>query len=107
MYAVSLIKLDDPPFQIKHPLSTINNTKTYKYLGLTLNDTLNMSVHVQNTIKKASSRVNLLKKIGSHLDSKTAGLIYNSMILPILTYCSFATYGTIPSSLGDNISPRM
>ena len=42
-----LNKLDDQQLQIKHHQSTINNTSTYRYFGLTLNKTLNMSEHVQ------------------------------------------------------------
>ena len=98
-----LNKLDDQQLQIKHHQSTINNTSTYRYLGLTLNKTLNMSEHVQKTIKKASSRINLLKKMRCHLDSKTASLIYNTMIVPILTNSALATYGTTSASLDSKI----
>ena len=38
------------------------------------------------------------------LDSKTAALIYNAMVLPILTYCPFTTYDTIPAGMKNKIT---
>jgi hypothetical protein len=62
-----------------------------------------MSVQVQTSLKKAASRVSLLNRMRPFLEEKTAALIYNAMILPILTYCYLATYGTTPSSLDRKI----
>ena len=98
-----LKNIADQPIEIKHQETILNQTNTYKYLGLTLNCTLNMSEHVQTSLKRAASRVNLLKKMRRFLDEKTAALIYNAMILPIITYCCFATYGTTPPSLDEKI----
>jgi hypothetical protein len=97
-----LKNIADQPIEIRHQETILNQTNTYKYLGLTLNCTLNMSVHVQTSLKKAASRVSLLKRMRPFLEEKTAALIYNAMILPILTYCC-ATYGTTPSSLDKKI----
>ena len=38
------------------------------------------------------------------MDSKTAKLIYQSMIAPILTYCPLALYGSIPPYLKSKIN---
>ena len=43
-----------------------------------------MSEHVKSPLKKASSRVRLLKKTRPFLDTRTAALIYNSMKVPRL-----------------------
>ena len=79
-----LSKLNIPPIQIKHRFSNISYTSSYKYLGLSLNSTLDMSEHVRKSLSKAASRVNLLRKMRSFLDSKTAAKIYNAMILHIV-----------------------
>ena len=48
-----LCKLNSPPLKIMNNFQTINYTKSYKYLGLILNETLNMSEHMKVTKKKA------------------------------------------------------
>ena len=55
------------------------------------------------SIQKASGRINLLRKMKPLLHSNTTGLIYNAMILPILTYCPFTTFDTISSGLKGKI----
>ena len=55
-----------------------------------------MSQHLTATIKKASSRVHLLKKMRSFMDAKTTKLIYQAMIVPIFTYGSLALFGSTP-----------
>ena len=57
-----LCKLSNPPLKIVNNFETINYTKSFKYLGLILNETLNMSEHMRATMKKAISRVNLLRR---------------------------------------------
>ena len=47
-----LRKLNNPPLKIVNNFETINYTKSYKYLGLILNETLNMSEHMKVTKKK-------------------------------------------------------
>ena len=66
------------------------------YLGLTLTTSRNMSQHLAATIKKASSRVHLLRKMRSFMDAKTTKLTYQAMIVPILTYRSLSLYGSTP-----------
>ena len=48
--------------------STINSTTDYKYLGVYLNSTLNLSTHFDKIYKKAAGRVNLLRRIRSSID---------------------------------------
>ena len=74
--------LNDPPIKIQYNKTTINFTTSYKYLGLYINNTLNMSEHVNMTLKKASTRVHILRKIRYFIDPHTATIIYESMIIP-------------------------
>ena len=95
---------ENQSINIQHNYHTVTMTKSYKYLGVLLTNSLNMTDHLNATIKKASSRVHLLRKMRSHMDTKTAKLIYQSMIAPILTYCPLALYGSIPPYLKSKIN---
>jgi len=91
-----LKNLNNPPLNIQHQYTSINYTDTYKYLGLLLKSNLNLADHIQKVISKASSRVNLLRKMRPMMDSKTASTVYNAMILPFLTNFSLTLTGSIP-----------
>ena len=60
---------------------------TYKYLGVEITHSLNMTTNFDSTYKKACERLRLLRKIRPFLNVKAAKAIYQGMILPILTYC--------------------
>ena len=97
-------RLENSTLQIQHNDLTVNMTYLYKYLSVTLTSSLSMTDHLNTAIKKASCRIHLLKKMRSHMDSKTAKLIHQSMIVPILTYCPLSLYGLIPSYLKNRIN---
>ena len=61
-----------------------------------------MTEHIRYSLKKASGRVNRSKKIRYLIDSKTAAIVYQSIILPIIVYCPFATYGATPNYMKEN-----
>ena len=67
-----LCKLNNLPLKIVNNFETINYTKSYKYLGLMLNEKLNMSEYMKVTMKKARSRVSLLRRIRPLIDANTA-----------------------------------
>ena len=71
----------------------INTTTCYKYLGLHLDPTLNSETQFQKIYKKAAGRVNLLRRIRSSIDTFTAQRIYQSMTMPIFTYCGSTSLG--------------
>ena len=73
--------------------SPINTTTCYKYLGVHLDPTLNFETHFQQMYKKAAGRVNLLRRIRSRIDTRSAQRIYQSMIMPIFTYCGYNSLG--------------
>ena len=98
-----LCKLNNRPLKRVNNFETINYTKSYKYIGLILNETLNMSEHLKVTMKKARSRVNLLTRIRPLIDADTASLIFKVMILPILTYCPYSTFRSIPNFVENKV----
>ena len=73
--------------EVKFNNETIKVTTSYKYLGVELDPALTLNQHFNNSYKKSTGRLHLLEKLRSQLDNKSAALIYNSMVLPIITYC--------------------
>ena len=65
----------------------VMNTKTYRYLGVDLTSSLNLSTYFDRCYKRASARLRLLNRIRSNRTLSAAKTIYMSMIVPTLTYC--------------------
>ena len=86
-----LNQLNDPPLNLCYRDISINRNDSYKYLGITVNGSLNMCENFRICLKKASTRVNLLRRVRYFINSHTALTIYKSMIIPTLTYCPLVT----------------
>ena len=71
---------------------TLSETKSYKYLGVQLDQNLNIKDHTTQTYKKVCSRLQLLKCLQPKLTTKATVTIYQPIILPLVTYCSLVTY---------------
>ena len=67
-----LSKLQDQTIDVSINNIPISKTKSYKYLGVTMDPTLNFQQHFQNSYKKAYARVRLLQKIRSSLNVHSA-----------------------------------
>lgn len=89
--SIRLSRLNDPPMQLSYQGVYINHTTSYKYLGLSLNQTLNMSNYFSSAIKKASGRLNLLNRVRYFIDGNAALTIFKAMVIPTLTYCPVIT----------------
>ena len=59
---------------------------SFKYLGMTLDSTLNFNQHLLSVTKTVLHKLHLLSKMKRHLDDDTAVDIYKSMLLPYLDY---------------------
>ena len=68
--------------------SHVNRTRSYKYLGVTLDQSLNYIDHLNKIYKKASSKVKLLSKVRNDMSPHVAETIFRMMISPIFHYCS-------------------
>ena len=75
-------------FEIKFNGLKIAESAAYKYLGVMMDKSLTYAEHIDNTPKKASSRVKLLSRIRPNLTPHAAETIYRVMILPLLIYCN-------------------
>ena len=73
------IRIDD------EMIKRVNLTKS---LGLTIDDRLSWSNHVDEICRKVSSAIGALKRIRPFISANTALQIYNALILPHFDYCS-------------------
>ena len=72
----------------------VNQSTSYDYLGVTLDDKLTLTEYLQKLYKKGSTRLKLLSTVSESISPYVAETIYCAMIEPVLMYCS-------PVLLGD------
>ena len=65
---------------------TLKLVPSYKYLGLTLDSTLNFSQHIATIVRTISFKMTLLAKMKKYLKDNVALQIYKSMLLPYFDY---------------------
>ena len=73
------ILIDDQP---------ILQVDTTKFLGTTIDSKLNWTAHVNNVRVKVARPVGVLNKLKHFLPINTLKTLYNSLILPHLSYCN-------------------
>ena len=78
---------DCGPFKILYRGAQVLETTTYRYLGMEIDCPLNLNSHFDKCFKRASGRLRLLARLRHCLNLRSAVAIYQSMILPIFTYC--------------------
>ena len=64
----------------------VSQVKSFKYLGVLLDD------HINYVRSKVSSRLGLLSRLRGCLSTEAANKIYLSTVLPILSYCDTCFY---------------
>ncbi|XP_071959396.1 uncharacterized protein B0403.1-like [Antedon mediterranea] len=69
-------------------------------LGVLVDNKLNFHDHIVEVVKKANSRLGLIKRTFEYLDSHLVSILYKSMVRPILEYSSTAC---LPQFVGDSI----
>ena len=67
--------------------AVINCDDEVKLLGVTLDFKLNFHSHITNICKKAARQLNVLKRIGNHLNRLGKLTIYHSFIMSNFSYC--------------------
>ena len=85
------LKVKKEILEIRHRENIVSYATLYKYLGIELDQTLLLHKHINSVYKKASGRLNLLKRLRLHLTVQAAMTIYQTMLLPVFTYCSIIT----------------
>ena len=72
--------------KLKMKNQELNYVKTYKYLGIILDQSLSYNPQINETIKLTSHKVYQLSIIRKYLTKSAAITIYKSMILPYFDY---------------------
>ena len=82
--------------------NSIEATSSAKLLGITINDSLSWTDHINNVIKKCNSYLYLLSRIKNFLSIETRKRFYNAYILPHFDFCCII-WGNCTSSLEDKL----
>lgn len=64
----------------------IESVKSFNYLGIKIDKSLKMNIHLNNCVRKAYGKLYLLGKVRRYMDSKTALCLFKSMVLPYIEY---------------------
>ena len=86
-------KVKDKPlnFMVEMGGNLIEQTKTYKYLGVLIDENLNWRPQIEKMCSKLSSMCGIISKVRCVLDRKSHMLIYNRKSSPLwdtkLVYC--------------------
>ena len=80
-----------PQKKIIHPNIQINGSNiefvdNFVFLGITINNKLNWNSHINKVTNKISKTVGIVNKLRSFLPSGVLQTIYNTLILPHMTY---------------------
>lgn len=75
--------------EIKIDNVSIEEVSEIKYLGIILDDKLNLNKNAENLEKKLNKKLGFLRRQGSKMDEMSRILYYKSLVQPHLDYCSF------------------
>ena len=78
---------NQPDCNVKINNERIYQPDCYEYLGLSLDNHLNLTLHYQKIYKRISSRIKLLAKIRHSITPLVAESIFTAMINPLFFYC--------------------
>ena len=68
--------------------TTIPERDSVRYLGLAIDKDLSWKTHVSNVRKKAFAAIGCIRRASQYLLVKIRKMLYNSLVLPHLDYCS-------------------
>jgi len=75
-----------PDLNIKIGNENIIRVETAKYLGMSIDQNLRWTTHIENMIRKISSKIGILRRLKVIVPSKTLKLLYNAIIQPQFDY---------------------
>ena len=73
---------------------SIDYVLSYKYLGITIDQSLNFNLHMNQLFKTISYKLSLLQKLRSYTTCNASLQIYKSMVIPYFDYCDVLYQGT-------------
>ena len=93
----------DSTLKIKIDNDYLENSKSEKVLGVTIDESLCWTEQVDKTCKKIIFNLHTLKEIKQNLPVKERLLFYNCYILPHLNYCC-SVWGNCPANQQNRIT---
>ena len=88
---------------IKHEGKAIDQVRTFKCLGVTIDENLLWTDHVNNLCRKVYAGLAMLKRVKPYVDVISLKLLYNCLIQSQIDYCS-EVWGNRFSSHTDKIT---
>ena len=88
-----------PVFLDGQPIKQVTTTK---FLGVEIDDNISWKIHVKKVEQKLASAIGVISKLRYKINKDTALLLYDTMVLPHLSYCNIvwaSTYKTTLSKL--------
>ena len=73
-------------FSVAADKTSLERVDTFKYLGVTMDETLSRKEHVSLLGKKVSFRLALLRRARKVLPKSTCITLYNTIVLPLFDY---------------------
>ena len=67
--------------------SEVQNVRTHKHIGLTLDSKLKFSTHINESLSKARKGLGILKLLSRYLSIKTLNVIFKLYVRPHLDFC--------------------
>ena len=89
--AKKLKKLSKPKIKLNGKL--LKHVVSYKYLGVTLDEKLNFSIHIRNMIKNLRFKSILLYRVRGYMSSEVLLKVYKSHVIPVIDYCDILYAG--------------
>jgi len=93
------INMAKASFEIKYKNDVVNNVTEYKYLGNFIDQSLTLHADFNKKYKKASCRIRLLSRLRPYLTGEATFKVFQTMIVPLLTYCNIANLNLTDSQI--------
>ena len=71
---------------VKAEGTCIKRTQSFKYLGVTVNQSMSWADHIDTISTKINQRIGLIRRIRNVLPLQTRVTLYNTLILPLFDY---------------------
>ena len=94
------LKLIQKP-KIKLSGNILKVVPSYKYLGVTLDEELNLNLHVRNMIKNLRYKSLLLYKVRGYMSQQVLLRVYNSHVILVIDYCDILYVGAKSETLDE------
>ena len=78
---------------------SIDRVRVAKFLGVLIDEKLNWKEHIASVKTKLSKSTAILYKCSQVIDSQSMHILYNSLFLPYISYCSEIWGNTYPSNV--------